>query len=158
MPAITVTVLGTDEAIKRFATRRDAVSNAVFRQMLVEMQKTAEYIRASKLSGQVLKNRTGTLRRSIHANASRTGNLIAGMVGTNVEYARYQELGTKAHVILPVRAKALAFKTATGETVFARRVNHPGFPPHPFLRPGVQERRAAILDGLHAAVVRALNE
>ena len=67
--------------------------------------------------------KTGKLRRSIHPIMK---NVLEGQVSTGTEYAKYVEEGTRPHVIVPKRAKVLAFKVG-GSMVFARRVNHPGF-------------------------------
>ena len=40
----------------------------------------------------------------------------------------FQDKGTKAHVIMPKRARRLVFQVP-GATVFARKVNHPGTKP-----------------------------
>lgn len=64
--------------------------------------------------------RTGTLRRSIHAEAASVqGSSIVGKVGTALSYAPFQEYGVRAHG--PVRARALRFQVG-GKVVFARRV------------------------------------
>ena len=39
---------------------------------------------------------------------------------------RYQDKGTKAHVIMPKAARRLVFQVPSVGTVFATRVNHPG--------------------------------
>jgi hypothetical protein len=66
--------------------------------------------------------KTGRLRRSIH-NVMK--NIMHGEVSTATEYAKFVELGTRAHAITPKKAKVLAFKV-DGRMVFAKRVWHPG--------------------------------
>jgi len=41
---------------------------------------------------------------------------------------RFQDKGTKAHVIMPKSARRLVFQVP-GDTVFAKKVNHPGTKP-----------------------------
>lgn len=66
------------------------------------------------------------------------GRYLEGGAGVNVAstnargYAQYVSSGTRPHVILPKRGKALRFVVA-GRTVFARRVNHPGTRANPYL-------------------------
>jgi hypothetical protein len=79
------------------------------------------------------------LQRQVMANAPmRTGELIKSIgivrlgeahyaVGSPLEYALYQEVGTRPHMIYPRVAEVLAFEVG-GQTVFARYVRHPGFP------------------------------
>ena len=52
-------------------------------------------------------------------------------VGPTVDYAHFPARGTRPHVILPRRARALRF-VVDGEVVFARRVFHPGVKPNPY--------------------------
>jgi hypothetical protein len=66
-------------------------------------------------------------------------------IGSPVDYAPHVELGTKPHVIEPKNAKALAFKIG-GELIFAKKVNHPGTEPHPFLRPAVLNNNQRIME------------
>jgi len=66
------------------------------------------------------------------------GRYLEGGAGVNVAstrakgYAQFVSSGTRPHVILPKRGKALRFVIA-GRTVFARRVNHPGTAANPYL-------------------------
>lgn len=76
----------------------------------------AKHIKQDKLSGQVLRNRTGRLRRSITTRVQANATAVIGTVGTNVEYAAVHEYGfqgtvnIKAHLrkakdrFIPVRA------------------------------------------------------
>lgn len=92
--------------------------------------------------------RTGNLLQSFRF---KTGRLIASWFPT-AHYAPYVELGTRPHVILPMRARALAFsiggqagyvtsksgreyyRSKPGTMIFATRVNHPGTQPKPFMQ------------------------
>jgi hypothetical protein len=85
--------------------------------------------------------RTGTLRRSITSRVEATGD--RGVVGTAVSYARAVHEGTRPHDIVPVHAKALAFKIG-GTQVFAKRVRHPGTKAQPFLTDGLAASRDTI--------------
>ena len=50
-------------------------------------------IKEQKLSGQVLRVRTGTLRRSVSSVVVSNPAVVVGTVSTNVEYARVHEFG-----------------------------------------------------------------
>lgn len=77
---------------------------------------------------------TGRLRASIvWTIGTASGGGLVARVGTNVAYARAVHEGTRAHVIVPRRARVLRFPSG-GRVVFARRVHHPGTRPRPFLR------------------------
>ena len=60
----------------------------------------------------------------------------------------YQEFGTKPHVILPKNKPYLMFKTKDGKWVRTKRVNHPGTPANPFVRPAVSELLKTLGDKL----------
>ena len=112
--------------------------------------------------------RTGNLARTIRVGrvTDTSAEVLAG--GRNaVGYAAAVEFGTRPHLIVPRRAKVLAWggaRTLGGRlrkgaraTHFARRVNHPGTKPHPYLRPGIAKalKRAGILATITDAWNRA---
>lgn len=75
--------------------------------------------------------RTGRLRSSIRWRIVVEGGRIAGIVSTDMDYARWVHDGTSAHKIRPRTKKALwwrgAYHPVRGE------VNHPGTRARPFL-------------------------
>ena len=74
---------------------------------------------------------TGRLRSSIVMEQDDDDNWI---IGTSVPYAEQIEIGMAPTVIRPKNAKALKFQIG-GKTVFAKKVNHPGFKgSHMFLK------------------------
>lgn len=96
----------------------------------------------------IVRRRTGNLGRTIRVGrvtASYAEVRAGGQLG--VGYAGAIEFGARPHVIVPRRARVLAWggqRTLGGRlrkgsrpTHFARRVNHPGNRPYPYLRPGV---------------------
>jgi phage gpG-like protein len=83
----------------------------------------------------------GILRGSIHSRVSRLNGETVGIVGTNIEYAPYQENGTgiygpRATLITPKRSRFLRFKTKSGQIVFARSVR--GSRPKKFMAKGMK--------------------
>jgi hypothetical protein len=105
---------------------------------------------------------SGRLARSIHAGEAQvvSPTFVAILVGTNVEYARAQEMGSGIHAEDPAERqlilieakhkKALAFKWNNGPKDisaydeqsglwFFKRIWHPGVPAHPYLRPAAKE-------------------
>ncbi|MEM0445561.1 MAG: HK97 gp10 family phage protein [Nitrososphaerota archaeon] len=79
--------------------------------------------------------RTGALRESIRMRREEGGKAV---VEALAPYAGYVEYGSGPHVIEPGRAAVLRFE-AGGETVYARRVRHPGSRPSPYWRPAFEE-------------------
>lgn len=106
--------------------------------------------------------KTGNLGRTIHA-----GELTkqSAQVEASASYAAYVELGTAPHVIVPRYAKVLAWggarrqsgslRSGSAPTHFARRVNHPGTKPQPFLLPAAKQAQQAVK--LQQAVVDLWN-
>jgi len=72
-------------------------------------------IKFQKLSGQVLRNKTGVLRDSISPSVRADGNSIIGQVATNVEYARIHEYGGEIH---HPGGTAYMFDKSSGRAIF----------------------------------------
>ena len=96
--------------------------------------------------------RTGALQRSIYGKVRVPGGRIIGIVGSDLKHAVWMEYGTKPHIILPRRAKALRFIGRDGQVVFARRVNHPGTKPRRMFERGGQEARPFAVSHLRKAL------
>lgn len=101
---------------------------------------------------------TGNLRASIEA---RKVNDLAYTVGVHADapaasYAPSVEYGSKPHKIRAKNKKRLAFKGASGDTVFPAEVNHPGTKAQPFLGPALLTAERRLPRRLAAAEQRAL--
>ena len=73
---------------------------------------------------QLIPVKTGNLRNSVSSGVLSDGT---GAVTASAGYARMVNDGTRAHTIVPVGAKALAFVPAgSGGVVFSKVVHHPG--------------------------------
>lgn len=119
-------------------------------------------VKESKLSGQVLKNRTGTLRRSINQRVDTTSTGVTGTVGTNKSYAAVHEYGfdgqvtVRAHMRQIKQAFGVALKTPKEIQVnsFSR---HMRMPERSFLRSALREMDNEIKTEISAALKRALS-
>ena len=128
--------------------------------LMIDLQRK---VKEEKLSGQVLQNRTGTLRRSINQTVTADGSSITGQVGTNVVYAAIHEFGGKTapHLIEAKNAAALAFIApwgpgkGPGGLSFFKSVHHPGsqMPERSFLRSALQDMQGQIEETLAKAVI-----
>lgn len=67
---------------------------------------------------------TGNLAQSIEVTRQGYGLRVRW----TAPYAKWVEHGAEPHEILPVRAKALRFMDRSGTMIFAKRVEHPGYP------------------------------
>jgi phage gpG-like protein len=111
------------------------------------------------LTNKVLQIRTGKLVRSIFQQVTDGANEVSGRVySSGLAYAAIQEFGgqTKAHIIEAVSGKALAFAIA-GQTVFAKRVNHPGsnIPAHHYMGQAFDAMKPKIKQAYEDAVKTA---
>jgi hypothetical protein len=89
--------------------------------------------------------RTGHMQRTVVADRIRRTGPWALESGVYVmaHYAAPVHEGARPHVIRPRNARALRFELPNGRVVFARRVNHPGNRPNPFLRNAVHRVASA---------------
>lgn len=82
--------------------------------------------------------RTGTLQGSIsRVRTVEKGNLEV-TVGSLIRYGGAHHQGAKPHTIRARRVKFLRF-TVAGKVVFAKKVNHPGNKPNPYLSSFLRE-------------------
>lgn len=89
---IEVQLIGSEALLIRFGGFAKAAHDSlrvVMEDLAIEMQTKVK----QKLSGDVLHNRTGTLRRSINYRMMDDGSNISAAVGTNIVYAAIHEYG-----------------------------------------------------------------
>lgn len=124
-----------------------------------------EALAVEKVSGGVLKVRTGRLRRSIHTNLERGPTSSYATVGTNVSYARILEMGGTIHhpggtAYLIDRASGMARFIPNADPLAASlprtRAHDIPIPEHSFLRSALREKRPKIIEDLRAAATQAM--
>jgi len=156
---ITGQITGDEQLIEAFRAMPTDVRQSVARRVLRLSIVLQRHVKERKLSGQVLRNRTGRLRRSITREVTEQPTAIIAKVGTNVSYARIHEYGgvVRAHDVYPKHAKALSF-IWHGKRVFFARVHIPQIkmPERSFLRSSLRELRGQITSELKAEVHGAL--
>jgi len=152
-------IVGDDAVIARLDAIPGSVAAAVRRAVEGQAIALTRYVKGSKLSGQVLRNRSGHLRASISYALMIADQGLTAQVGTNVAYAAIHEYGgqTRAHVIEAKKAKALAFQMG-GETIIRKLVHHPGskMPERSFLRSSLRESRDRIIAAIERAVAQGI--
>lgn len=135
---------------KKEAKAKDALRRGILRALV----DTTRYIKEDLLSGQVLKNQTGNLRRAVFFKMSGDEGRIA--VGKEAPYGKLHEYGVDhSWEIRPRRRKALSFEV-NGERVFARRVTHPGLKERSFMRRAIRDRRETIVAMIREEIARAV--
>jgi HK97 gp10 family phage protein len=91
---------------------------------------------------------TAALRKSITTKVQVTANNVIGRVGTNLEYAPYQEFGTGVYgtrgtQIMPRAGSRLVFKPkGSNKLVYARKVR--GVKPKKFMQQGLQKVKRSV--------------
>jgi hypothetical protein len=154
-----IRVRGVDNLQKRL----DALAAAGKRREMMERLGLAARDEAKRL----VPRKTGNLGRTIRTEGAteRSVRVVAG--GTReVGYAAYVEKGTGPHVIVPRKARVLAWggarrlsgnlRSGASPEFFAMKVNHPGTKAQPYLVPGAQ--RAMSRGGLKESVIEIWNE
>lgn len=109
-------------------------------------------VKQEKLSGpgkgQALNVRTGRLRRSITQRITDSGREVRGIVGTNVEYAKFHEFGPSVKAELKKHREG--FKAALKADKPA--LNADSLPPRSFLRSALKEMEPRIREEFAHAV------
>jgi hypothetical protein len=116
--------------------------------MLREMIEVRDVVVGEKLSGQVLKNKTGTLRRSQHESVTSDDNSIRGAVSTDPSASAYgyaHEYGGTFDVKAHLRKSSHNMQTWVREHSIT-------FPERSFLRSTLNEMAPNIVEGLQNAV------
>lgn len=154
MPEITIKVDPTTVAarLERMGPLiRERVRDTIQREGIALQRLTKE-----KLSGPVLRNRTGRLRRSINFRLTETPNAIVGTVGTNVRYARAHEYGFEGTVSVRehTRTVTMAFGRPIDpvDAVVRAHTAHMLLPERSFLRSSLSERAPSIANAIREAV------
>lgn len=149
-------VIGTVQVDARLGRVTAAVRRNVSSAVLKSALQLSAYIKSQKLSGQVLKVRTGRLRASItHRMYEQPGSVFA-TVGTNVVYGRVHEFGLsmdqtiRSHMRLVsvVFGRVLAQPVQVSVRSHTRHVN---LPARAFMRPALEERRDEITKAIETA-------
>ncbi len=115
--------------------------------MLQEMIALRDVVVEEKLSGQVLKNKTGNLRNAQHESVESDENSIRGFVSTDPSASAYgyvHEYGGTFDV------KAYMRKTSHSMQVWVRQ-HSVTFPERSFLRSTLNEMAPEIVEGLQNA-------
>ena len=115
-----------------------------------------------KLSGDVLRVRTGRLRRSIHPEWDFRQGYSGATVGTNVEYAAIHEYGFSGSVQVKSfqreMTKAFGKPISPTQVTVRAHTRNINMPERSFLRSTLREMNSEITDSLQVAVTKELNK
>ena len=158
---ITVRLENADKLVQKFQKLPDTVADKIEKSVKAEALNLLAYVKAQKLSDQILHVRTGRLRRSITARFEGSGKEnFRALVGTNVEYARVHEFGFKGEVDVKSHQRTMTMawgklmKTPKTVTVRAHKLKM-NMPERSFLRSSLTENRDRIVGNIRKAIFGA---
>lgn len=121
------------------------------------------YVKEKKLSGDPLRNRTGTLRRKVNQRLESSAAAVTGAVGVRLSYAAVHEYGFNGPV--KVREHLRQVKQAWGRPLLRPVWAHVGahtrqmrMPERSYLRSALRELGPQIQEGLQSAVRHAVRK
>ncbi len=151
---IETSVTGAREVAKKLRGEgkqiREAVRKTMGRLVLELLVKVKQEKLSGPGTGQALNVRTGRLRRSITQRVEVHGTTIEGVVGTNVEYAKFHEYGRSVKADLKKHREG--FKAALKASKPALKADD--LPPRSFLRSALREMK----QHNHEEIERAVKE
>jgi hypothetical protein len=169
MIEITGTVTGENAVVAHLSGIPSKVRQQLTAAMLRITIDLQGYVAGNKLSGQLLKRRTGTLARSIQHNVVSTKEGVTGVVGSRIKegaplkYAYPLENGFDGDV--PVKEHLRMMTTAFGRAVKEPRkitvkahTAHRKIKAYKYLASSLAERRDSYLAQLRDAVARGVKE
>jgi hypothetical protein len=156
-----VGIAGLDAVLERLRSLPGAVADGLAR-ALARASLDLGVEAQGKLSGGVLRSRTGALRASILATMSTSATGVSAEIGSDLPYAGFQEYGFQG--IETVSAHLRTIKQAFGRPLRAgseriavgaydRKLDYLA---HSFLRSALADRQAEIMSGLETAVSEAV--
>jgi phage gpG-like protein len=155
-------ITGTEAVLEKLGAVTGKVRVAAKSSLDMWALELAGYIKADKLSGQVLNRRSGNLSSSVHPNkATDSGSSISAgaAAGLDVPYAKIHEYGglIPAHQVVAINAKALCFSVG-GVIRFAKSVQIPDvtMPERSYMRSSLREKAPDGIAELRAAVKEAI--
>ncbi len=169
MPHVGITVIGKDEILEKYKGAASRSRLALLKSMADSMQRTADYVRANKLSGSPLHRRSGNLSRAVTGSAELTEQYIIGQIGTSgIPYAYVHEKGgtfwIRPHIrrtgfdskdqrirLLTKQGAVRAAVKAVGDSIV--RGHNATYPQRAFLKPSMDENKENIMQALRKAVL-----
>lgn len=159
---ITATLVGDAAAAARLRAISDDAASSLARAIArlgIELQRNVQH---DKLSGQLIKLRSGSLRSSIALRTEQSGSTVSATVSSDLRYARAQEHGYAGTVL--VRASLRRIKEAFGRPVAEKTVSVRAYsrrmylPERSFLRSALEDMTPRIQNAIDAALHEAVTQ
>ena len=150
-------IVGDDAVIARLDAIPGSVAAAVRRAVEGQAIALTRYVKGSKLSGQVLRNRSGHLRASISYALMIADQGLTAQVGANVEYAHVHEYGGDFAIKAHQRMMTQAFgRPVAIPRMISVRAHDAHYPERSFLRSSLRESRDRIIAAIERAVAQGI--
>ena len=159
---ITAYLLGDEQLLERLRALPDAINLGLLRGITRLGIGLQSDVQQDKLSGQVLRSRTGLLRSSIDLRVDQSGGAITASVFSDSRYAGVQEYGFAGTV--SVRASLRRIREAFGRPIAEKTISvrahdrRMDLPERSFLRSALEDMTPAIRDGVEAALAEAVSQ
>jgi phage gpG-like protein len=157
---ISAYLVGDEQLLERLRGLADAVNSGLARcitQLGIDLQRN---VQQDKLSGQVLKSRTGTLKSSIDHRVDQTARGTTTDVFTGLRYGAVHEFGFAGTV--SVGASLRRIRQAFGRPIAEKTISVRAYerritlPERSFLRSALDEMTPAIRETVDAALAEAV--
>jgi hypothetical protein len=159
---ISAYLVGDEQLLQRLRALHDAINAGLARciaQLGIDLQRN---VQQDKLSGQVLKSRTGNLKSSIDYRVDQSARGATADVFTALRYAAAQEYGFTGTV--SVGASLRRIRQAFGRPIAEKTISVRAYdgrmslPERSFLRSALEDMTPAIGDAVDAAVTEAVSD
>ena len=159
---ITAYLVGDVQLLERLRALPDAINSGLLRgitELGIELQRN---VQQDKLSGQVLRSRTGSLRSSIGLRVDQSGGAVTASVFTDSRYAGAQEYGFTGTI--SVRASLRRIRDAFGRPIAEKTISVRAYdrridlPERSFLRSALADMAPVIRDEVGAALAEAISQ
>lgn len=158
---VTIELIGGDRVIARMEALPPRLMGGIKDEVRRLTLKLLRHVKEDKLSGQTLKNQTGTLRRKINQEVLSDQTGVVGKVGVKLSYARAHEFGFDGMVTVHEHLRQV--KQAFGRVLSApvTATVHPfernmRLPERSFLRSALHDMEDEIATGIDTAVRKAV--
>ncbi len=159
---ISAHLVGDEQLLERLRELHNAINAGLARcitQLGIDLQRN---VQQDKLSGQVLKTRTGALKSSIDYRVDQSARGATTNVFTELRYGAAQEYGFTGTV--SVGASLRRIRQAFGRPIAEKTISVRAYdrrvslPERSFLRSALEDMTPAIGDAINAAVAEAVSD
>ena len=159
---ITAYLVGDEQLLERLRALPDAINSGLLRgmtQLGIELQR---HVQEDKLSGQVLRSRTGSLKSSIDLRVDQSSGAITASIFSDSRYAGVQEYGFAGTV--SVRASLRRIREAFGRPIAEKTMRVRAYdrrmdlPERSFLRSALEDMAPAIRDKVEAVLAAEVSQ